>query len=278
MISGMGEEQKGRLESGGRQVYVELLIRAPLERLWELSQDPELHPRWDLRFSRIVPLSQGADGLARFRYEFRLPFHAIAGTGTSLGHRHRDDGQSTSVLKFCTDDALSPIGPGSGYWRYIPTDQGIRFITGYHYRPGLGLPGRALDSGVIRPALGWATALSFDRLRLWAESGLDPRTARNRWLADAAARAACAVAAVVLLRRPLAGLNGGAVLDACLCVTAAAAALWFPSHPSVPRARRCLRRPPDRRSGLAPSALDTLPEPGGPPSGMASVRKPGSQL
>ncbi|MDD0858949.1 hypothetical protein NHF46_16820 [Arthrobacter alpinus] len=93
------------------------------------------------------------------------------------------------MLKFDTADWLSPIGPGSGYWRYIPTDDGLRFITGYNYQPGMGILGKALDAQIIRPALGWATAISFDRLRLWTESEQDPRDSRNRWFLDAGARA-----------------------------------------------------------------------------------------
>ena len=31
-------------------IYVEILIRAPMEALWAHSQTPELHERWDLRF------------------------------------------------------------------------------------------------------------------------------------------------------------------------------------------------------------------------------------
>jgi hypothetical protein len=242
-----------------RQVYVETLISASLDRLWKLSQDPDTHPRWDLRFSAIIPEGTGAGEPVQFRYEFRLPFHTISGTGISLGHRTREGGQATSVLKFSTADPLSPIGPGAGYWRYIPTDRGIRFITGYDYRPGLGIAGRLLDRRLIRPALGWATAVSFDRLRLWAETGLDPATARTAWLLDAAARAAGLAAAAALLKRSR--THPGRWAAGLPALAVAAAALTFPAHRSVPRARRCLRRPPDRRAASAPSSLATLPAP-----------------
>ena len=36
-----------------RPIYVEILVRAPLEELWTKTQQPDLHQRWDLRFSRI---------------------------------------------------------------------------------------------------------------------------------------------------------------------------------------------------------------------------------
>ena len=241
-----------------RPIYVEIGIRASMDRVWSLSQDPALHPRWDLRFSRIVPMAGDKDGPVHFRYEFRLPLHTIRGTGTSLGHRYRNDGQATSVLKFDTSDALSPIGAGSGYWRYIPTDTGVRFVTGYNYRPGMGILGKALDAGLIRPALGWATAVSFDRLRLWAESELDPGDARNRWIMDAAARAASVLGAGVLLRKALLGRNADwAFMGAAALLTLIA----VPAHRTVPRARRCRRAAPDARSGRAPAALSGLPAP-----------------
>ncbi|MDQ0635209.1 hypothetical protein QFZ40_003118 [Arthrobacter pascens] len=255
----MGEHQRRPLFGDHRQVYVEIAIRAPMERLWTLSQDPDLHPRWDLRFSRIVPTGREPDGPTRFRYEFRLPFHTIKGTGTSLGNRFRGDGQATSVLKFSTTDPLSPIGPGSGYWRYIPTEQGVRFVTGYNYQPGMGRFGGMLDGPVIRPLLGWATALSFDRLRLWAESDVDPRQSRNRWIIDATARSAGLLAAAFLIRPAFTSGRADAAL--ILALGTALAALVTPSHWTVPRARRCLRRAPDRRSALAPSALGSLPSP-----------------
>ena len=34
-------------------IYVEILVRAPMDTLWSHTQTPALHERWDLRFSRI---------------------------------------------------------------------------------------------------------------------------------------------------------------------------------------------------------------------------------
>lgn len=153
-----------------RPIYVEVLIRADMERLWELTQNPALHPQWDLRFSSIEPESV-VEGVTRFRYSRRIPFHTIVGRGTSVGEVRRPDGTRTSALRFDTDDRLSPLRHGRGYWRYVPTADGIRFITGYDYEPGFG---RAADR-VLRPFITWMTAWSFDRLRLWAETGELPR-------------------------------------------------------------------------------------------------------
>jgi hypothetical protein len=159
---------------GRAAIYVEIEIRCSLERVWELTQEPTQHPRWDLRFSSITPTAELASGGYRFRYERRLPLHTIVGTGTSLGERSRPDGTRTSALRFTTTDRLSPLGDGRGYWRYLPTATGVTFITGYDYAPGWG---RALDALVIRRFIGWMTAWSFDRLRIWAETGVEP----ERW-------------------------------------------------------------------------------------------------
>lgn len=95
-------------------IYVETFIRADLERVWELTQDTDSHPRWDLRFSAIVATGTTAEGAWRFRYELHLPLHRICGTGISLGERRRPDGTRTSALRFTTPDRLSPLGDGRG--------------------------------------------------------------------------------------------------------------------------------------------------------------------
>lgn len=153
---------------------METLIRADLDYIWELTQDTDLHARWDLRFSRITPQDSLPGGGYRFTYERRIPWHTIAGTGTALGDRTGADGARTSALRFTTPDALSPLGDGRGYWRYVPTDEGVRFITGFDYEPGWG---RLVDAFLMRRLIGWMTAWSFDRLRIWAESGVEP----ERW-------------------------------------------------------------------------------------------------
>ena len=161
-------------EAGGvptAAVYVRTVIRADLETVWRMTQDTSEHPRWDLRFSRITPLEKLDGGGYRFHYELRTPFHTIVGLGTSIGERRRPDGSGTSALKFTTTDRLSPLGDGRGYWRYVPTANGIIFSTGYDYEPRWG---RLLDRFVIRPVVGWMTGWSFDRLRIWAETGVEP--------------------------------------------------------------------------------------------------------
>lgn len=157
-----------------RALYVEILIDAPIDRVWELTQNPENHVRWDGRFTGIRPTLLRDDGAQEFDYELDLRLHTIRGTGVSLGERRGRGGERTSALIFDTDDALSPLGRGRGYWRYIPTEHGVRFLTGYDYAPGWGPLGRVLDPIVTRRFVWWLTAWSFDRLRLWAEDGVPP--------------------------------------------------------------------------------------------------------
>lgn len=170
---------------------MERLIRAPMDALWGHTQEPALHQRWDLRFTDIdyLPRSDAADP-QRFRYATRLGFGvAVSGEGETVGERDQDDGGRVSALRFWSDQARSLIREGRGYWRYIPTDDGVRFLTSYDYETRYGLFGRLVDRLAFRPLIGWATAWSFDRLRLWLEDGIDPGVAARQALAHAVARA-----------------------------------------------------------------------------------------
>ncbi len=171
-------------------IYVEILIRAPLDRLWEHTQDPALHQQWDLRFSEIDYLPKDtADGPQRFRYATRIGLGLpIAGEGESVGQRDLPGGARSSALKFSSSDRRSLIEEGSGYWKYIPGNNGIRFLTWYDYRARFGQFGSLVDRLTFRPLLGWATAWSFDRLRLWLEEGVPPAIALRQACTHGCAR------------------------------------------------------------------------------------------
>ena len=171
-------------------IYVEILIRAPMEALWAHTQTPELHERWDLRFSEIDYLPKQSDtDPQRFRYATRIGLgFEVAGEGESVGERDLADGSRSSALKFSSADPRSIIREGAGYWKYIPTAEGIRFLTGYDYRTRFGAAGALFDRFVFRPLMGWATAWSFDRLRLWLEDGVDPSQTMRQSLVHGVAR------------------------------------------------------------------------------------------
>jgi uncharacterized membrane protein YphA (DoxX/SURF4 family) len=171
-------------------IYVEIFIHERVDKIWQLTQEPELHERWDLRFSRIVYLPRTTpDEPQRFLYETRIGFGlSIKGTGESVGRRTLDDGDTTSSLEFASEDPKSLITAGAGYWRYIPVQNGLRFLTWYDYRVRFGALGWFIDRLFFRPLIGWATAWSFDRLRLWAESGQSPESSMNLAAIHAVAR------------------------------------------------------------------------------------------
>lgn len=220
-----------------RRIYVETMIRTDLPRLWTATQDPGLHSSWDLRFTSITHLPTPEGEPQRFTYANRaLPGLALTGVGISLGERHRPDGGCTSALRFSADSALSPIATGAGYWRYVPDADGVRFLTGYDYAPGW--QGETLDRFVARPLIGWMTAWSFDRLRLWLEHDITPRASLVRAIGLTCVRAGVAVGALVA-----AGATAGSRIPTWAALLAAALALVVPLPVRVPRARRCRRSP-----------------------------------
>lgn len=178
----------------GSAIYVETRVRGDLEDLWRLTQTPEEHERWDLRFTDIEYLPKADEAEPqRFRYATRIGFGMrIEGAGETVGSRD-GPGSRTSALKFWSDDPKSLIRIGSGYWKYEQTDDGVRFLTGYDYQTRFGALGRWFDRLLFRPLMGWATAWSFDRLRLWIERGLDPADAMDRSLTNAVARISLAL-------------------------------------------------------------------------------------
>jgi hypothetical protein len=171
-------------------IYVEILMRAGVDEIWRHTQVPELHQLWDLRFTTIeyLPRLSEADP-QRFLYSTRIGFGLrINGEGESTGTREDATGVRTSALSFRSADAKSLIKEGSGYWQYHPTAAGVRFLTWYDYRTRFGPAGRFLDRLLFRPMIGWATAWSFDRLRLWIDRGVPPEMSRRMASIHAVAR------------------------------------------------------------------------------------------
>jgi hypothetical protein len=175
-------------------IYVEIVIRAPMHAVWAHTQTPALHERWDLRFSEIAYLARSRETDAqRFRYTTRIGFGLeVSGEGETVGRQTLTDGSACSALKFGSAEPISIIREGSGYWKYVPTQDGIRFLTWYDYRTRFGAAGAGFDRFIFRPLIGWATAWSFDRLRLWLEERVDPALAMRQMLIHVIARIALA--------------------------------------------------------------------------------------
>lgn len=173
-------------------IYVEVPMGVPLEAVWERTQDPALHERWDLRFSDIEYLPGEEGEPQRFTYRTRIGGIAVEGRGESVATVDADGGERTSALQFWSDDPKALIVRGRGYWRYVPTDDGHRFLTEYNYDVRYGRFGHVVDRLLFRPLLGWATAWSFDALRLWLEADVPPEVSRRNALVHGVARAALA--------------------------------------------------------------------------------------
>ncbi|SDS99578.1 Polyketide cyclase / dehydrase and lipid transport [Actinoplanes derwentensis] len=241
------------------RIHVETIIDAPLERIWEFTQDPRRHPRWDARFGRIDPVP-GTEPAA-FTYATTVfPGVEIAGHGVHTGDRRDDTGGAVSALRFGSSDWRSPIESGTGYWRYVPVAGGVRFLTGYAYRTRWGLVGWAVDL-VFGPVFGWATAWSFDRLRLWLEHDVTPERALRHAVAETTLRLILVAGAVATVTSG-AGVPGIGWLFALVI---AGLAVFLPPHPRTPAARRCRRRP-------------ATPQPAEPPPLACSPRVTASRL
>jgi hypothetical protein len=171
-------------------IYVEILMRGDVDEIWRRTQVPDLHELWDLRFSSIDYLPKRSENEPqRFRYSTRIGFGLrIEGQGESTGTREDATGLRTSALTFWSSDPKSLIEEGAGYWQYVPTTGGVRFLTWYDYRTRFGAPGRSIDRLLFRPLIGWATAWSFDRLRLWIDRGIPPDISMRMALIHAVAR------------------------------------------------------------------------------------------
>ena len=176
-------------------IFVEMDMAVPPDGLWERTQDAALHQRWDLRFTEISYGAAPTDGEPQqFVYGTRLGFGlAIRGAGETIADRTRPDGSRVSALRFWSASRLSLIREGRGYWSYTPTPAGVRFRTVYDYETRFGRVGRLVDRVAFRPLIGWATAWSFDRLRMWLEGGIDPGSSGRLALVHGLARVGIAV-------------------------------------------------------------------------------------
>ncbi|AHM61569.1 hypothetical protein D770_16575 [Flammeovirgaceae bacterium 311] len=176
-----------------KPLYIETHIDCPLEALWEHTQDPALHQLWDLRFTQITYLPKPrAHDPQRFLYSTKIGFGiSVNGTGESIATKTTAAGDCTSVLKFWSNSPLSLIRSGSGYWKYQPQKDGVRFFTGYDYQTRWGWAGRTIDRYLFRPLMLWATAWSFDCLKNWLEKEIHPLQALR-------AQASVAIASAVL--------------------------------------------------------------------------------
>ena len=165
-----------------KPIYVEIEMDADIDTVWRYTQEPQLHEQWDLRFTSITYNEKEAeDAPQTFTYTTKvMPGLSVSGWGVSKGTHEKQSGMKTSSLHFGTEQLISPIAEGKGYWQYIPHKRGVTFLTQYDYDVRFGLLGKCFDH-LFKPLMGWATALSFDVLKRWIERGERPATQYRRF-------------------------------------------------------------------------------------------------
>ncbi|WP_077622852.1 DoxX-like family protein [Sediminibacillus massiliensis] len=169
-----------------KPIYVEIPIKTEMDKLWEATQTPAMHEMWDLRFSSIKYLPKEDNKPQLFSYQTKIGFGLkVEGWGRSIGSFNADDGSRTSSLQFGTDQSVSIIREGRGYWKYEPGRDDITFLTQYTYETNFGIIGKIFDRFLFRPIMGWATALSFDVLKRWLEQGESPASQFTRFFSQA---------------------------------------------------------------------------------------------
>ncbi|WP_345807694.1 hypothetical protein [Bacillus pumilus] len=167
-----------------KPVYVETTIHAPIEKVWEYTQNPKLHEQWDLRFSTISLNEPQNEQPQSFLYEKHLGFGlSVTGTGAYRTRMMDERNERASSLQFKSSHPLSFIKEGSGYWKYMKTSDHIVFQTQFDYKTKEGKGWTWADRILFRPMIGFMTAFSFGALKTWLEKGTHPRLLLERTLA-----------------------------------------------------------------------------------------------
>lgn len=172
-----------RAKIANRKIVVEALVPAPVEVVWQRTQQPDLHVLWDIRFTTIRYLDQKDErGYNVMDYRTSIGFGMDV---SGFGHYLQSIPQSLSTFEFDSNDWKSLITLGRGIWLYKPRENGTYFKTVYDYQVRHGLAGRVVDYLFFRNFMRLATEWGFETLRIWCmgdESAIKLRGSRIRFL------------------------------------------------------------------------------------------------
>jgi hypothetical protein len=161
----LGERVRARL-GRPRPLHVRVRLRGSIDRVWDVTQDHVLHPKWDHRFSRIEMLSPDVRTGTEMNYEKDIGPFTIRGRGRYALHRPKKQ----STFEFWSDSPMSLIRRGIGLWLYREVSPDVvEFATSYTYDVRYGLLGEILDRLVFRPLFQRETERSFVRLGNYLE-------------------------------------------------------------------------------------------------------------
>lgn len=148
------------------KIVVESLVRTTVEDIWEKTQNPENHIKWDIRFDSITYLKDdGDDDFSKLKYVTTVGFGMkIEGEGKYL----HNEKFKQSTFEFWSDDPKSLIKHGKGIWLYKQEGEKVYFKTVFDYSVKYGSLGRLIDR-IFRPMFCYATEFSFENLRSWCE-------------------------------------------------------------------------------------------------------------
>lgn len=161
-----------------RKIIVEAIIPAPVETVWERTQDPAPHVAWDIRFTHIDYLDELDErGFRLMDYRTDIGFGVeVCGVGRYL----QNTPPHHSTFEFESGDWKSLITLGRGIWQYEPCDGGTYFRTVYDYGVRYGWLGRVVDAALFRPMMQLATEWGFETLRLWCAGDAGALERRRR--------------------------------------------------------------------------------------------------
>ena len=147
-----------------KSIVVESLIRAPVEVVWEETQNPVKHLNWDIRFSEIAYLNDQS-----LLYTTHLGFGlSIKGQGRYLNTKEHGH----SSFEFWSEDPKSLLKMGKGIWIYETIGSETYFKTVFDYDVNFGSSGKIIDL-IFRRLFCWATEYSFELLRIKCETKAD---------------------------------------------------------------------------------------------------------
>ena len=72
-------------------IYVATKMNTTMGKLWEYTQEPDIHTEWDARFTEISYLEKKEGEPQKFLYKTNIGFgFEIAGEGESIGEIRKD--------------------------------------------------------------------------------------------------------------------------------------------------------------------------------------------
>jgi hypothetical protein len=164
-----------------KRVVVTAFVPAPVQVVWERTQTPEEHVRWDIRFTDIAYRTERDErGFELLDYATRFLGVSVRGVGRYLQNAPLE----RSTFEFESRDWKALIRRGRGLWCYASEGSGTCFETVYDYEVRYGALGRAIDALLFRPLIQLATEWGFETLRLWCagdEGALERRASRLRF-------------------------------------------------------------------------------------------------